>query len=253
MQRRNFIALATLALATWSTPALAKRKSIRTVLVATPRVQLGQIMDNLEDEVAEIDLGPAPAPNGTRMITKKKIEEALEEENVQGVTGIPKSVRVKRKMQTLKPAELIQITKEAIAARGLKKGITLTSVKPPARVKIAAGWDAVRVRLPKNPRRKGKWSTTAMLSFDAGGERIARVAVRVTFHLTEEATRPDIKKGTQLTLTVQSGRVAVSVKAYAGADADVGDTFNVQLRPSGRLVRAKLVAPRRAVALGGSR
>lgn len=252
MHRRHFIALAILAATASSTPAVAKRKRIRTVLVATPRVQLGQIMSDLEETVAEIDLGPAPAPNGSRIITRKKIEEALEEENVQGVANIPKSVRVKRKMQTLKPAQVTKLTKEAIAARGLKKGITITKVKPPARVKIAAGWDAVRVKLPKNPRRKGKWATTVMLSFDAGGERVARVAVRVVFHLTEEATRPDIKKGTQLTLTVQSGRVSVSVKAYAGADADVGDTFNVQLRPSGRLVRAKLIARKRAVALGGA-
>lgn len=250
MHRRHFIFLSAF-FAAGSVVAPASAKGIPTVLVATPRVSLGQIMPKLEDELAEIDLGPAPAPNGTRVITRKHIEDILEEENVQGVSGIPKSVRVQREMQVLSNTEITKLTEEGIAARGLKKGITLTSVKAPTRVKVAAGWDAVHVRVPKSPRRKGKWATTAMLNFEASGERVARISIPVTFELTEEATRPDIEKGSALTLTVKRGRVQVSIKAHAGEDADVGDTFPVQLRPSGRLIRAKLVSPQRAVALGG--
>ncbi len=251
MHRRTFVLLSALATAGVVSPAQAKR--IRTVLVSTSRVRLGQIMPKLEEPLSEIDLGPAPAPNGSRIITRKYIQEALEDEGVQGVSGIPRSVRVKRKMQRLAAKQIKSLTEAAIAERGLKKGITITKIRPPARIKVAAGWDAVRVQLPRSPRRKGKWATTVMLSFEADGERVARVAVRVIFHLTEAATRPDIAKGAPLRLTVESGRVRVTIKAHAGADADVGDTFPVQLRPSGRIVRAKLVTPNQAVAVGGGK
>jgi flagella basal body P-ring formation protein FlgA len=59
-----------------------------------------------------------------------------------------------------------------------------------------------------------------------------------------------VSKGAAITLVVKTGLVEISTKAVANDNADVGDTLPVMLRPSGKVVRAKLIAKDRALLEG---
>jgi hypothetical protein len=52
---------------------------------------------------------------------------------------------------------------------------------------------------------------------------------------------------------VSRGLVEVTTPAVTSADADIGDVVQVLLRPSGRALRAELVAKDRALALEDGR
>lgn len=242
---RRTIAILLLAVtATLSSGASAG--GIRTIDVVEARITLGLIMTKLTGEVAELDLGPAPRPNGSRLIQRREIVEAIERAGYIDVKHIPAAVRVRRKMETLDAEKVEALVHENLI---VKKGVVLQKLRPRAQTRVPAGYDAVTATVPKVPRRPGRWSTSASLNFYAAGERIARVSVSATFDVSAEAAKPDVKKGSPLLLIVRSGQIEVRIKATAGAPADVGDKLPITLRPSGRVIQARLIRKDRAVAL----
>lgn len=235
-----------------ATPASAARRGLKSVQVSSTRVTLSDIVPRVSEDLADVDLGRAPAPNGTRVITGAHIKKALNERNLPIPHRLPKATRVVRKMRVLTAPELRRIGKAALAKAPGRKGVVLRAIIPPPKTRIAAGWTEVNVRLPKPPRRAGKWSTSAMLTFSAGGEVIKRVALPVRFDVSADAAKPDVSKGSPLMLLVKSGLIELRVRASAGANADIGQVMQVVLRPSGRVVRAKLLSKKKAVAIGGA-
>ena len=118
------------------------------------------------------------------------MKKALKRQQVHGITKLPSAVRVVPKMRKLDKAALTKSTKKAIAKHGLPRGVSLSVVRARGGVSVAAGWSDVKISVPKNPRRTGTWSTTAMLSFTLGKHRLARGAVPVTMKLSAAAAKP---------------------------------------------------------------
>jgi len=242
--RRTLLILLLAALATLSTGVSAR--GVRTIDVVSPRITLGQIMTRLSGEVADLDLGPAPRPNGSRLIQRKEIQKALDEAGFIDVKHVPGAVRVRRKMETLDAKKVQELVEENLI---VKKGVTLEKLRPRPSTRVPAGYDTVTATVPKVPRRKGRWSTSTSLNFYVGTERVARISVPATFDVSAEAAKPDVKKGSPVLLVVRAGQIEVRIKGTAGAPADVGDKLPITLRPSGRIVQARLVTKSRAVAL----
>jgi len=253
IMRARFLPLV-IALA-WAPSELAARErpndTVRRVEVATSRLKLGDIVAGT-GELSETDLGPAPAPGVVRLVTREELTALLESQSIQGVEGLPEAVRVSRKLEGLTADRLRALATEAIEATGLRRGIRLKSLQLPPGVKVVSGWETVTASVPKPPRRPGEWPATVVLVFEADGMRVARVAVPAVFEISQSGAMPDLSKGEVVMLIVKSGLVEVSTRATAGDNADVGDTFPVTLRPSGKLVRARLVARDRAVLEGSS-
>ncbi len=249
-------ALSILVFALLVTSPTAAAPRIKQVWVVGPRVTLATVLAGRTD-LQSVDLGVAPAPGGSRVVTRDDMLRALRAQQDEGAPEVapkdlPRAVRLIRKMTTLTPASLEQITRTALA-KTLPSGFKVTSVRAPRSVKVAEGWGGVTVSLPKPPRREGTWSTTAMLNLGGGNAPVARVAVPVQLTISTAAAKPDVARGAALMLVVQRGTVEVRVRGFAGADADLGEVFPVQLRPSGRVVRAKLVTPKKAVAVDSER
>jgi flagella basal body P-ring formation protein FlgA len=141
------------------------------------------------------------------------------------------------------------MVRAALPRERLPRGAALRDVRPPQSVTVPAGWTAVSVELARPPRRVGPFSATAYLDLRRGDELIARVPVRVDLTLSAEAATPDLARGAAVTLVVRHGLVEVRASGSATADADVGETLPVMLRPSGRIIRARLIEPALAVAL----
>jgi hypothetical protein len=239
-----FLSLAPLGVAVGQTA----KDGVRRVEIAAARIKLADIVPELA--AIDLDLGPAPAPGTSRIVTREDIQQALKEQRVEGVGNLPHAVRVSRKMETIEPERMRALSTAAIDGSGLRRGVRLKSLQPPASIKVASGWETVSALVPKSPRRAGEWSTTVMVAFDGGGQRLARVAVAAVFDVSAEGAAPDVSKGAAITLVVKTGLVEISTKAVANDNADVGDTLPVMLRPSGKVVRAKLIAKDRALLEG---
>ncbi|MBM4359848.1 MAG: flagella basal body P-ring formation protein FlgA [Deltaproteobacteria bacterium] len=244
----------------WSTPLEARARAaasarrtdeVRRVDVAAARIHLGDLVAGL-GELAEIDLGPAPAPGTARLITREELTATLEGQGVQGLPPLPGAVRVHRKVDVLDPKRLRSLATEAIEAASPRRGIALRHLEIPQAVKVASGWERVIATVPRAPHRAGEWTTTVTLAFELDGQKIARVAVPASFDVSPEAARPTVMKGETLTLLVRSGLVEIAARATANDNADVGDRLLVALRSNGKVVRARLVSPERAVLEGRS-
>jgi hypothetical protein len=217
---------------------------IRTVEIDGLRVRLGDLVSGLPPDVASVDLGPAPPPGATRLVARDELVAALPAE--QRGRPTPAAVRIVRKMRRLGAAELERLAVGALARSGLPRGVSVTAVRPPPSAVVPVGFDRVEVALGRPPRREGSWSTVVPLELFVGAEEIARVPLQLQLRLGAEAARPDVPHGTALTLVVVRGGVEVSTAAVAGADADVGDVVTVSVRATGKVVRARIVAPDRA-------
>jgi flagella basal body P-ring formation protein FlgA len=219
------------------------------VTVEGTRVQIRDLLRDAPAETAEIDLGPSPALGGTRLIARDEILQALRAHQATATPRLPESIRVTRASRTLRPDELNQMVREALPRDRLPRGTALRDVRPTQSVTVPAGWTAVSVDLARPPRRVGTFSATAYVNLRRGDDLIARVPVRVDLTLSAEAATPDLTRGSAVTLVVRHGLVEVRASGSAAADADIGETLPVVLRPSGRVIRARLIEPALAVAL----
>ena len=159
---------------------------------------------------------------------------------------------------TTRPApapSLAEITRAALAASGarLPKGATVTAVHATAAVEVPATRDRVTIEVTAPARRAGSVSTPALLTFWKAADITARLPVIVELSVPPEALVFEVVKGAALSLVVRRGLVEVTAPAVLAVDADVGDVVQVLLRPSGRALRAQLVAKDRAVAVDDAR
>jgi Chaperone for flagella basal body P-ring formation len=246
----SFLLFASLA----ATPARADVPGgPRQVVVCATRVHLGDLVANADATAAAIDLGPSPAAGVSRLITRADIIAALAARIATVPAGLPDAVRVLRKVKHLAPEDLDAVVREALATRTLGRGVTLASVRADRAQDVAAGWTRVEVEAPRAPKKVGPFTTTAIVSMFAGDEVVARLLVPIDLAVSDEGATFDAPRGASLTLVIRRTFVEVRAAGFAAADADVGDPVNVQLRPSGRLVRARLVSRDEALAVEAGR
>lgn len=154
-------------------------------------------------------------------------------------------------------SELTELARAAIttSAARLPKGAILVAARPSAAglVDIPLTPTRVTIDVTPPPRRAGTVTATAVLVFWKEGDVSARVPVALELSVPPEALLYDVQKGSVLTLVVRRGLVEVSVQAVASADADIGDVVQVLLRPSGRVLRAQVIARDRALAVEDGR
>ncbi|MFO0592820.1 MAG: flagella basal body P-ring formation protein FlgA [Polyangiaceae bacterium] len=219
---------------------------VKEVQVVGPRVHLADVVPTVPAAVASADLGPAPAPGGSRFVTQDELRSAAAGAGAKVIASLPATVKVTRKMKKLTAAEVDKETRKAILAVGLRRGVTIAAVRAPKLSEVADGWTAVTASMPKPPRKTGRVPTTCALTFSRGTEVLARLAIPVDLDLAAEAAIPDTAKGAAVVVTVKSGLVEISAAALAAIDADVGEEILVNLRPSGKQLRAILIAPGKA-------
>ena len=154
-------------------------------------------------------------------------------------------------------SELTELARTAIttSAAKLPKGATLVAARPSAGGPVAIPIAPTRVTIDMTPapRRAGTVTAAAVLVFWKESDVSARVPLTLELSVPPEALLYDVQKGGVLTLVVRRGLIEVSVQAVASADADIGDVVQVLLRPSGRALRAQVIAKDRALAVEDGR
>ena len=190
--------------------------------------------------VPDVDLGPAPALGATRTIDREEIARALTAANATSIPKLPAQLRITRRARRLTTADVDRMVRAGIETARLPRGATVTTVRGAA-TQVPEGFDRVTVDLPSLPRRAGHVTVTAAVSFVSESDVLARITVPIDFDVPAEALIPDVAKGAAIQLMVRRGLVEVSIGAVAAADGDTGGVLPVMLKPSGRVVRARIV------------
>ncbi|HZU82664.1 MAG TPA: flagella basal body P-ring formation protein FlgA [Polyangiaceae bacterium] len=251
MIARAFVRILVVAALAGAAPPAYGAAAPRQVAVVGTRVHLGDLVADATPEAAAVDLGAAPAAGGSRLVTRADMLAALDARQVAPPGDLPDAVRVVRKARRLPPSEMDAIVRGAIEARGLSRGVTLAAVRMDRALDLAEGWTRVEVDVPRPPKKAGPFATSATASFFAGAEVVARIPVPIDLAISPDGAAYDAQRGSAVTLVVRRGLVEIRASAFAAADADVGDFIPVQLRPSGRVVRARLIGKDEALAVEG--
>lgn len=229
--------------------ALAAPPAVPEVQIAGTRVHVSDVVKNAPADVADIDLGAAPAGGGSRLFERGDITAALGDHKLE--VALPQAVRVVRKMHKLDAAEIEKTVRATAARTKMPRGATLAHVRAPRPVDVPEGWTTTRLEIPKPPRRAGAFVTTAVLSFEEDGTTTARIQVPIELELSQEAATPEMTHGSEIQLVVRRGLVEVATPATAGGDGDAGDTIAVTVKESNRVLRAKIVDSTHALAMDG--
>jgi hypothetical protein len=153
----------------------------------------------------------------------------------------------------LTPAEIERAAREAMAATPprLPKDAAVTGVRCATTPEVPAAPSRVTIEVARVPRRAGLVAVPAVLTFHTPAALSARVPVTIELDVPPGSLVPDVAIGSTVTLVVERGLVEITTPAVTSSGGDVGDVVQVILKPSGRALRAKLVAKDRAVAEGG--
>lgn len=220
------------------------------VEVRGPRVHTKDVFPSLGPDAADIDLGPTPPVGSTRVIDKGEIERAFADAKAAPPKKIPEHVRVSRKTRKLTANEVDTAVRTAIAPQRLPRNAELIKVRSNA-TEVAADFDHVNVELPPSiPRRAGPTTISATVTFVSAENEtpIYRTIVPLDISLPPEAAFAEVTKGSPISLVIKKGLVEISMPGVAAIDADVGGLCPITLRPSGRVIRARIVDKQHAVA-----
>jgi hypothetical protein len=248
MMIRSLFAASLLAALALATPAAAAPP--QEVAVTGTRIRVGDVAPSVDAAIAAVDIGPSPTPGASRLVTKNDVVAALTAKLIPVPATLPDAVRVVRKAQHISPAELDGLVRGALNDKPLGHGVTLAAVRVAHPVDVADGWAHIDVDVPHAPKRQGAFTTTAIASFyTAEGEAIARVPVPMELAVSADGALYDTPRGASVTLVIRRNYIEVRTTGMTTADADLGDAVPVQLRPSGRMLRARLTAKDEAVAI----
>jgi hypothetical protein len=240
---RRLIGLAWLAL-----PVVAQAEPVRTVDHA--RLLLGDIVAAPEG-LADLDLGPAPPPGSSRLLTRSDLERQLRERGVDvGRISLPQSVRVVGAAQRISPEKFAELATPFIE-KELPPGVTLTSVKASYEVVVPPGAGVKSVKVARLVKQKGTQRSAATVELTSDGEPVAKVPVALVLDVSEQAARPDVARQSRVNLSFERGAVRVSALGQTLSDANIGDKVSMLVLATGRVVQAKLVSPGEAELLEG--
>ncbi len=243
--------LAALPLIGLAEAPLAAAPGVPQVEIVGPRVRLADVMPSAPADVANLDLGAAPAVGGTRVVSREEIVAALATAKAKTPKGLPDAVRVARKVKTVGGPDLERELRASLKSHPLAKGGALVAVRPPKSIDVGAGWDRVLVDVPRPPRKSGPWTTTATLTYARGEETLGKVTVPIDVALPPTAAIPDVAQKAGITLVIERGQVEISVRGTANVDGDVGEIIPITI-PSGKVLRGRITTKERASCVEGT-
>jgi len=214
-------------------------------VVSRTRIKVSDIA-RAPDDVGAVDIGAAPPPGGSRVFARIEIEDRVRSAGLDPrVLKLPPTVRVVSASRRLTPEILAKLATPAVE-RALPQGVTLTKIEPAYEVVTLPGSTIRAATIPRLPHQKGIVRSTATLELAGEDEGVTKIPVSITLEVSEAAARADVPRGGRLEVVIERRAVRIATTAVATADADIGDTTNVSLVATGRVVRARILTKERA-------
>jgi hypothetical protein len=230
-----------LALAWAAATAPASAEESR--LVRGPQIHLSDVLASLPAETPDFELGAAPPPGSSRLLSKSEIENAANKSGVSvKALRLPQQVRITSAAKRWSTDELVNAALPTLTST-LPNGVTLKKVKTSSKALTSPGAVVSGVRLPKLPRREGEYLTTATLELSNEGQIVARIPLSLTLDIGSAAAAPAVSKGTRVQLLIESGPARITATAIALNDGEVGQTLQFRVATTQKILFGKLENP----------
>lgn len=204
------------------------------------RIRLADIAEVESDELAEVDLGPAPPPGSSRLLSR---DEVLRELRAQGLEPrrlkFPASVRVGSAARRYTPTDLSSMIQPGVEA-ALPYGVKLKQLRNLRPINASPRLQLGKVHLPKLPRRAGPLSLTVTVELVRGQDVMQRVPVTLELDISEQAAQPVIRRGARLDLVIQRGSARISAAGTALDDGELGQVVSFKVSTTQRVLRARI-------------
>jgi hypothetical protein len=234
-------------------PTLGAAESEQVVSVSSRRVQLGQLWPACPAALCKADLGAAPPPGTSLLLARDAIVRAVAKlARELPEMGLPEAVRVRSEARVLAPDEVNDLAYASVQS-ALPVGVTLTRVesKLPLTVPLTATFG--KSELPRIPRRAGPITTSGTIEVLHEGVVVARPPITLLLVVSEGAARPDVMKGSDLTLVITRNAATISARGVAMQDAEIGQVALFKVPLTGKVLRARIESAERALVLEGGR
>ncbi len=226
----------------------AGAESERTI--DTSRIRLSDVSDGYDDgELANLDLGPAPPPGSSKLLSRSEVEDQLHAagDNAKNLR-MPGSLRVKSAAKRWTADELRDaLTPKLLAA--LPIGLKYKNSKLNRAIVTSPSVKIGEAHFPKFPKREGELTLTAIVDLVQDDVTVMRVPVTVVVQVTEAATRPAVSKGARINLVIEHGPARVTALATALSDTELGAMGLFRVASTQRVLRARLVGPDSAMVI----
>lgn len=224
------------ALVALPSPALAE--PVRTL--ESTRIRLGELTETSDPELKALDLGPAPPPGSSRLISREDIQRELRAQGLeQKKLSFPAVLRVVSASRRYSQNELSALLLPEVN-RALPPGVSLKELKAPRALVTAPRVSVGRIKLPKLARRAGQVDVTVVADLLQDGEVVTRLAFGLSLDVSEQAAAPLIDKGARVDLVILTGSARISASAVALEAVDIGEVASFKVSTTQRVLRARL-------------
>ncbi len=212
-------------------------------IVRGAQIHLSDVLASLPAETPDFELGAAPPPGSSRLMSKSEIESAADKSGVSiKALRLPQQVRITSAAKRWSADELVSAALPALTAT-LPRGVTLKKAKTSSKAVTSPGAVVSGVRLPKLPRREGEHLTTATLELSNDGQIVARIPLSLTLDISGAASVPAVAKGTRVQLLIESGPARITATAIALNDGEVGQTLQFRVAATQKILFGKVETP----------
>jgi hypothetical protein len=207
------------------------------------RIVLKDVSDGYDEgDLAALDLGPAPPPGSSRLLSRAEVEEQLRAAGDDAKSlRMPSALRVKSAAKRWSPEDLREaVTPRLMAA--LPPGLTFKTAKLSRAIVTSPSVTIGDAHFPKFPKRVGELTLTASVDLQQDGVTVLRVPVTVVVMVSEAATRPAASKGSRVNLVIEHGPARVTALATSLSDIELGGVGLFRVNSTQRVLRARLLS-----------
>ena len=215
----------------------------QALTIDTARIHLSDVSDGYDDgELASLDLGPAPPPGNSRLLSRAEVEDQLHAagDNAKSLR-MPASLRIRSAAKRWTTDELRDtLTPKLVSA--LPLGVNFKSSKSSRPLVTSPSVKVGEVHLPRIPKHVGELTLTATVDLVQDDVTVVRVPITLVVQVTEIATQPAAAKGTRVNLVIEHGGARVTALAFAMSDTELGATGMFRVASTQRVLRGRLLS-----------
>jgi hypothetical protein len=211
--------------------------------IDSSRIHLSDVSDGYDDgDLASLDLGPAPPPGNSRLLSRGEVEDQLRAAGDDAKSlRMPGVLRVQSASKRWSAAELRDAVTPSILS-ALPLGLKFKAIKLNRALLTSPSIKIGATHFPRFPKREGELTLTAIVDLLQDDVTVIRVPVTVVVLVTEAATRPAASKGARVNLVIQHGAARVTALAIALSDTELGALGMFRVASTQRVLRARLLS-----------
>jgi hypothetical protein len=218
-----------------------------TIVVQQNRVHLSDIVPGVAPGIADFDLGAAPPPGRNLFISRESLAEKLRMGGISAqALPLPKDgVRVQTESRSYSPTELEELVRGAVE-RAAPAGVKVTRLRVRDAQTLSLSIGTGQVKMPSVILKKGSQTQLAGVELLWGNQTLVFLPVELTMEVSEELLSTKVNRGSMVTLLVRRGPVEITALAELITSARIGETVQVRVGVTNKILTATLVGADRA-------